>query len=291
MDPQVLLEVDGEAEGFGALLALEGFLSSVAELVCFERDGAGEAFPADAADEELAGVDVFVAVQVLQHAEGSAAHLAGVRLLSGVRPQVKLQTRTLGERSAADAAGVWPLFGVCAAVQEQAGALGECLTALQAFVWTLACVDSLVDLQVGRLVEGLPTDATDVSLVALRVADWPHAAVDPAVVLEVGLLAEGSGALVTFEGFQSAVAELVCFQREGAGEAFPADAAHEDLLAGVGVSVAVQVLQHAEMAAAHLTGVRLLSGVDPHVNGQTVLLIEPSAADTAAERLLDAVDH
>lgn len=152
-------------------------------------------------------------------------------------------------------------------------------------------MDSLVDLQVGGLVEGLPADTTDVSLVALRVADRPHTAVDPAVVLEVGLLAEGSGALVTFEGFQSAVAELVCFQREGAGEAFPADATDEDLLAGVGVSVAVQVLQHAEVAAAHLTGVWLLSGVDPHVNGQTVFLVEPSAADAAAEGLLDAVDH
>lgn len=112
--------------------------------------------------------------------------------------------------------------------------------------------------------------------------------------------------------------ELVRFQRDGAGEAFAADAADEDLLAGVGVGMAVQVLQQVEATAAHVAAVRLLSSVDdgvrlelrllgetlaalrtlvrplagvrPRVALQTLPLTERSAADATAERLLACVD-
>lgn len=66
MDPLVVLQVDGVAEGFGALLTLERLLPAVDELVHFERDSACKALPAVAAHKYLlAGMREGVAVEVL----------------------------------------------------------------------------------------------------------------------------------------------------------------------------------------------------------------------------------
>lgn len=66
MDPLVILEVDGVAEGFGALLTLERLLPAVNELVHFQRDSTCKAFPAVTAHKHLlAGMREGVAVEVL----------------------------------------------------------------------------------------------------------------------------------------------------------------------------------------------------------------------------------
>lgn len=64
-----------------------------------------------------AGVDVpLVRPQVAALAEGLAADVAGVRLLSGVDAQVQLQAVGVVELLVAEAAGERPLFGVCTSV-------------------------------------------------------------------------------------------------------------------------------------------------------------------------------
>lgn len=66
MDPLVVLEVDGVAEGFGTLLTLERLLPTVDELVHFERDSACKAFSTVTAHKHLlASMREGVAVEVL----------------------------------------------------------------------------------------------------------------------------------------------------------------------------------------------------------------------------------
>lgn len=64
-----------------------------------------------------AGVDMpLVRPQVAALAEGLAADVAGVWLLSGVDTQVQFQAVGIVELLVAGAAGEWPLFRVCATV-------------------------------------------------------------------------------------------------------------------------------------------------------------------------------
>lgn len=85
------------------------------------------------------------------------------------------------------------------------------------------------------------------------------------MVLEIDSMPERFGTLITLKGFLACVDQLVCFECDCTGEAFPTHTAHKDLLAGVYVGVAVKILPEAETAATDLTSIWFLSCVDDGV--------------------------
>lgn len=92
--------------------------SCVAALVQLEVTLVRVSLPTLVTDELFAaGVDVpLVRPQVASLAEGLAANVAGVRLLTGVNTQVQLQAVGVVELLVAEVAFERPLFGVRAAV-------------------------------------------------------------------------------------------------------------------------------------------------------------------------------
>lgn len=145
------------SEGFGALLTLEGFLPGVDELVSFQRDGTGEAFPTDIAHKQLlAGVRVRVAVQVLQQVEAAAAHLAAVRLLPSVDDGVSFELRLFGETLPTLQTLVGTFACVRAHVALHALPLAESSATLAAGERLLPSVDTIMRLQVALGREGFP---------------------------------------------------------------------------------------------------------------------------------------
>lgn len=250
--------------------------------------------PAAVADVLLAaGMHVpLVRPQVAALAEGLGADVAGVRLLARVDAQVQLEAVGVVEGLLAEGAGEGALLGVGALVRHQAALLAEGLTALLAAERPLASVGPLMDFQVDGLAEALPAEVA---------AERSQAAVDPGVVLQVHGMSERFGTLVTLEGLLARVDQLVCPERDSAGETFPTHAAHKHLLARVHVGVAVEVLPEVEAAAADLTAVGFLSGVDDGVRLQLRLLGEslstllalvrarPSVHERSAQRPLSSL--
>lgn len=85
------------------------------------------------------------------------------------------------------------------------------------------------------------------------------------MVLEIDSMPERFGTLIALKGFLACVDQLVCFECDCTGEAFPTHTAHKDLLARVYVGVAVKILPEAETAATDLTSIWFLSCVDDGV--------------------------
>ena len=93
--------------------------------------------------------------------------------------------------------------------------------------------------------------------------------------------------------FRAAAAATVCFhvalQRSDGAERFAADNADVRLLAGVGLSVRLQIVVERKRFAAYVTRVRSLAGVCAHVCGEVGGLGEGFAALATLIRLLTGV--
>lgn len=264
VDQDVSLQVHVLHEALPAHLAQEAALLVVEADMRVQRLFLGEALPTEAAGERpLTRVDLHVRLQVATLVEGLPAEAAGKWLFAGVDPQVHLQCRLTRKALATGVAGA-------AGLMVRAQVSGE-------------AVGGLV------LVSAEATAAGGVLQVSLHV---PH---------QEALLVKGSAAHLADIGWRRAAvplwfevaALLMCHHMSAQAVAFTklltTDTAGVHHLPTVLLHVALQRGHVTEGAAALFTFEGLLDGVDTQVRRQVSLLAELLAADMAAVRLLTGV--
>lgn len=160
---QVFPQQPGSVEAPAALQTGVGFLPRVKPHVISDGRARGEDLLADRAGIQLALlVALLVVGKAVFRGKAFGAELAGVGLLTGVRPFVLHQVPLLNKASAARRAAVRHLGGMPEPMPPQAAQLGVADPTVGTGIWLLAGVDPLVHHHVHLLGEALPANSAAV---------------------------------------------------------------------------------------------------------------------------------